>query len=308
MDVRLTEFFKFVLMDGSLLVGLFLVVTWLVVVAQQRVPVPAGGSGWASQSGWRASFAASLGGVVTPFCSCSTIPVLTGMLRAGVAFAPSFSFLVASPVINEGVLILLFTAYGPVPALVFLVVGLVLTSAAGVWADKLGLARHVVLTAGSASEGVFLGGSGRRWPGLKPAGRMAWMAAVQELRKVAPYLAAGLIVGGLIYGLVPKELLMDWVGSVPGPLLYLLCAVMGVPLYVSPMSAIPIGLALLAKGFPVGPLVTLLVAAVGTSLPEMLMLLRMFKFPLVLAHTLTVVVCALVLGAVVAMVVQQPIY
>jgi hypothetical protein len=303
MDARVSEFFKFVLMDGALLVGLFLAITWLVVVVQQRAPSLSAGSSWATMSSWRSSALASLGGVVTPFCSCSTIPVLTGMLRAGVAFAPSFAFLIASPVVNEGVMILLLTAYGPLPALVFLGVGLLLTSALGVWAERLGLGRYVTLEHAPVAEGVFVGSGGRRWPGWRPAGRMAWIAAVEELRKVAPYLAVGIVVGGLIYGLIPQAWVVGWVGAVPTTLLYAACALLGVPLYVSPVSAIPIGLALLAKGFPVGPLVTLLVAAIGTSLPEMVLLLRMFRWQLLLAHTVAVVGCAVVLGLVVSAVV-----
>ncbi len=300
MDPRVAEFFKFVLMDGALLVGLYMAVTWLVVVAQQRAPSMGSAASWAGVSSWRSSALASLGGAVTPFCSCSTIPVLTGMLRAGVAFAPSFAFLIASPVVNEGVLILLLTAYGPTPAVAFLLAGLLLTSALGVLAARLGLARYVSLERAPPPEGVFVGSGGRRWPGWKPAGLMAWMAAVQELRKAAPYLAVGLIVGGLIYGLVPESWIVSWVDALPAPALYAACAVLGVPLYVSPVSAIPIGLALLAKGFPVGPLVTLLVAAIGTSLPEMVLLLRLFRWQLVLAHTVAVVGCAIVLGLVVS--------
>ncbi len=301
MDTRIAEFLRFVLVDGTLLVGLFLAVTWLVVVAQQRSPtlVGAGGS-WAGVSSWRSSALGSLGGVVTPFCSCSTIPVLTGMLRAGVAFAPSFAFLIASPVVNEGVFILLLTAYGPWPALVFLLAGLMLTSAIGVLAERLRLQRHVVLDRAPQTEGVFVGAQERRWPGWKLAGRMGWMAAVQELRKAAPYLAVGLLVGGLIYGVVPESWIIAWVDRVPAPLLYAACALLGVPLYISPVSAIPIGLALLSKGFPVGPLVTLLVSAVGTSLPEMVLLMRLFRWQLVVAHTLAVVSCAAVLGVLVS--------
>lgn len=302
MDARLSDFFKFVLMDGALLVGLFLGITWLVVVAQQRTPSIGGGASWASVTNWRTSALASLGGVVTPFCSCSTIPVLTGMLRAGVAFGPSFAFLIASPVVNEGVIILLLSSHGPTPALVFLVVGLVLTSAVGVLVERLGLARHVRLEQAPVADGVFVGNGagGPRWPGWRPAGRMAWMAALAELRRSAPYLALGLVIGGLIYGLVPEAWIVAWIGSVPMPLLYVVCALLGVPLYVSPVSAIPIGLALLVKGFPVGPLVTLLVSAIGTSLPEMILLLRLFRWQLVLVHAVTVVGCALLLGWVVS--------
>lgn len=297
-----TAFLEFLVLDGTLLVGLFLLITWGVVLMQQRMPFQTMQGRLLGASGWRSAFAASVGGVITPFCSCSTIPVLSGMLRAGVGFAPSFAFLVASPVVNEGVLILLFSSKGLVPGLTFLFAGLALTSAAGVLASRLGLQRHVVELPAQQSAGTFVGGGGPRWPGWGPASRFAWIAAVHELRRAGPYLVVGLLVGGVIYGAVPKDTLLELVDRVPGPLLYLACALLGVPLYVSPIAALPVGFALIEKGFPVGPLVTFLVSAIGTSPPEIVLLLRLFKLPLVVAHTVTVVVCALLLGVVVALV------
>lgn len=297
-----SAFLQFLVLDGALLVGLFLLITWAVVLMQQRMPFQATQGRLLGASGWQSAFLASVGGVITPFCSCSTIPVLSGMLRAGVGFAPSFAFLVSSPVVNEGVLILLFSTKGVVPGLTFLFAGLALTSAAGVLASRLGLQRHVVALPTQQSTGTFVGGASPRWPGWGPASRFAWVAAVQELRRAGGYLAVGLLIGGVIYGAVPRQMLMDLVGSVPGPLLYLACALVGVPLYVSPIAALPVGFALIEKGFPVGPLVTFLVSAIGTSPPEIVLLLRLFRLPLVVAHTVTVVVCALLLGLVVALV------
>lgn len=295
-------FFEFLLMDGALLIGLFLLVTWAVVMLQQRMPFQATQGTLLGSSGWRSAFAASMGGVITPFCSCSTIPVLSGMLRAGVGFVPSFAFLVASPVVNEGVFILLFLTVGFIPGAVFIIAGLALTSAAGVIAGRLGMAKHVTITPAPQSSATFLGQKVAAWPGWKPASRFAWLAAKQELRTVAPYLLVGLLIGGLIYGAVPKEMLMGLVDQLPVAWLYLACALIGVPLYISPIAALPIGFALIEKGFPVGPLVTFLVAAIGTSPPEVMLLFRLFKLPLVIAHTLTVVLCALALGLAVALV------
>ncbi|MFG6439804.1 permease [Roseateles sp. LKC17W] len=293
-------FFEFLLMDGALLVGLFLLITWGVVLLQQRLPFQATQKHLVGSNGWGAAFAASVGGVITPFCSCSTIPVLNGMLRAGVGFTPCFAFLVSSPVVNEGVLILLFSTKGVIPGLTFLIAGLALTSAAGVAAERMGLARHIVKAAAQQSKGSYVGTAEPQWPGFAPASRFAWLAAVQELKRVAPYLVGGLLIGGLIYGAVPKEMLLGLVDSVPPALLFVVCALIGVPLYISPIAALPIGFALIEKGFPVGPLVTFLVSAIGTSPPEIVMLLRLFRLPLVLAHTATVILCALLLGIVVS--------
>lgn len=299
----ITAFFEFLLMDGALLVGLFLLVTWGVVLLQQRLPFNTTQGGLMGASGWRSSFVASAGGVITPFCSCSTIPVLSGMLRAGVGFAPSFAFLVASPVVNEGVFILLFMTQGPVAGIVFIAAGLLLTSGAGVLAARLGLGRYVVARPLPATAGQFVGAAAPRWPGVRPASRFAWLAATQELRTTAPYLLAGLLVGGLIYGAVPQHTLLALLEPLPPAVLYLACVLVGLPLYISPVAALPIGLALIEKGFPLGPLVAFLVSAIGTSPPEIVLLFRLFKLPLVIAHTLTVLVCALALGLVVTWVV-----
>lgn len=293
-------FFEFLLMDGALLVGLFLLITWAVVMLQQRVSFQAAQGLLMGSSSWRSAFVASIGGVLTPFCSCSTIPVLSGMLRAGVGFVPSFAFLVASPVVSEGVFILLLLTVGIIPAVVFIFLGLVLTSAAGVAAGSFGLARYVTLKPTPQSSAAFLGQAAAKWQGLHPSSRFAWLAAKQELRAVAPYLLVGLLIGGLIYGAVPQEALVSLLDQLPVGWLYLACALLGVPLYISPITALPIGLALIEKGFPVGPLVTFLVSAIGTSLPEVMLLFRLFKLPLVIAHTLTVITCALVLGLAIA--------
>lgn len=297
-------FAEFLVLDGALLVGLFLVVTWGVVVLQQWAPFQQAQGRLKGAESWRSAFAASVGGVITPFCSCSTVPVLSGMLRAGAGMAPSFAFLVASPVVNEGVFILLFSTNHLVPGIAFIVAGLVLTATAGVVVGRMGMGAYLVDAPAPESSARFVGTStAARWPGWRVASRFAWMAAVRELRQVAPYLGIGLVIGGLIYGAVPDQALVALVDRVPIEVLYLACALVGIPLYISPLAAIPIGIALIEKGFPVGPLVTFLVAAIGTSPPEVMLLFRLFKWPLVLAHTVIVVLCALLLGVVVALVV-----
>ncbi|MGV2837426.1 hypothetical protein, partial [Pseudomonas shirazensis] len=106
---------------------------------------------------------------------------------------------------------------------------------------RLGMAKHVTITPAPQSSATFLGQKVAAWPGLQPASRFAWLAAKQELRTVAPYLLVGLLIGGLIYGAVPKDILIGLVDRLPTPWLYLACALVGVPLYISPIAALPIG-------------------------------------------------------------------
>jgi uncharacterized membrane protein YraQ (UPF0718 family) len=292
---------EFLLMDGALLIGLFFGITWLVVFLQQ---LGVGGALNQRLSGlgrWRGAAMASVGGLVTPFCSCSTVPVLTGMLRADIRLSTSFAFLIASPVINEGVIALLLGKSGLMLALVYVGVAGAVTTLAGVLIESAGMSRHLrPLGHGAGSAALMIDNpDGMPRSSTLDGARVAVRLALVELKQVAPYLALGLAIGAFIYGLVPDEMLFRLSTSMPEVWLVIVAALIGMPMYISPITVIPIGYALLAKGFPVGPLIAFLIAAAGTSIPEMVLLFRIFKWQLVAAHVAVVVVSAIVLGYVI---------
>ncbi|MES2319408.1 MAG: permease [Pseudomonadota bacterium] len=292
---------EFLLMDGALLIGLFFGITWMVVFLQQ---LGVGGALNARLSGlgrWRGAAMASVGGLVTPFCSCSTVPVLTGMLRADIRLSTSFAFLIASPVINEGVIALLLGKSGLMLALVYVGVAGFVTTLAGVLIETMGMARHLRPLSVAAASGALMvdAPGGMQRSSTLVAVRVAARLALVELRQVAPYLAIGLLIGSLIYGLVPDAMLLQLSTSMPEAWLVVVAALIGIPMYISPITVIPIGYALLAKGFPVGPLIAFLIAAAGTSVPEMILLFRIFKWQLVAAHVAVVTLSAVVLGYVI---------
>jgi uncharacterized membrane protein YraQ (UPF0718 family) len=293
---------EFLLMDGALLIGLFFGITWLVVFLQQ---LGVGGALNQRLSGlgrWRGAAMASVGGLVTPFCSCSTVPVLTGMLRADIRLSTSFAFLIASPVINEGVIALLLGKSGLLLALAYVAVAGVVTTVAGVLIESAGMARHLRPlgnAAGSAALMIDNPAGGMPRSTTLDGARVAVRLALVELKTVAPYLAIGLAIGAFIYGLVPDEMLFKLSTSMPEVWLVVVAALIGMPMYISPITVIPIGYALLAKGFPVGPLIAFLIAAAGTSIPEMVLLFRIFRWQLVAAHVAVVVLSAIVLGYVI---------
>lgn len=293
---------EFVLMDGTLLIGLFYGITWLVVFMQQLGVGGALNQRLSGMGRWRGAAMASVGGLVTPFCSCSTVPVLTGMLRAEIRLSTSFAFLIASPVINEGVIALLLGKSGLMLALVYIAVAGAVTTLAGVMIESMGMARHLRPlgnAAGSRALMVDNPGGGLQRSSTLTAARVAARLALVELKQVAPYLAIGLAIGAVIYGLVPDAMLMTLSKSMPEVWLVIVAALIGMPMYISPITVIPIGYALLAKGFPVGPLIAFLIAAAGTSIPEMVLLFRIFKWQLVAAHVAVVVLSAIVLGYVI---------
>ncbi|MBI1889570.1 MAG: permease [Burkholderiales bacterium] len=288
----------FILKEGTALAVLFFLVAFLVGMLQQSIGQKLGDA-LRKTSLEMGAVAAAVAGAVTPFCSCSTVPVLSGMLRSKVRFGVCFTFLVASPVINEGVLIVLMREKSMAQATLFLVLASSLSVAFGILLDKIGMVRFVRATAGGPSidGAVDLGGSSSSvsfGTKMRFAARGAW----HELKSASPYLIVGILVGSLIYGYTPQDALLNLQKSVPGPLLIFAMALIGVPFYLNAAMVVPIAIALLGKGLGVGAVAAFMVASTGTGIPEMIMLTKLFRLPLMLTHVLTIIVSATVIGVV----------
>lgn len=292
----LIKMFEFLAVEGLLLVLLFYIVTFVVVLLQQIT-----GDGLMSrlrrQSLGKGSVYAAIAGAVTPFCSCSTVPVLSGMLRAGIRFGICFTFLIASPVINEGVILVMLREYNLITALFFVAAASTVSIAFGVLVDQLGFATYLrPAVVGPELEGRIESAGGHGGLPYLAVLRFASRTALIELRGAAPYLAIGLLIGAFIYGYVPTE----WIASLQSHLApwlqILVLALLGVPLYVNAVMMVPIALALIAKGMVLGPLVAFLVSGAGTSLPELILLGRLFRPTLVVTHVITIVGSAILLG------------
>lgn len=291
----MADVLAFLLTDGVLLVSLFVVITWSVLLLQQLAVGRAITTRLSAHGPLSGTSLAALGGAVTPFCSCSTVPVLSGLLRARVRLSACFTFLIASPVINEGVIILLAGSTNLLSVTAFVFSAAVLSIAAGLMVEKAGLERFLRPLNEECSIEGYVGRDGAP-PRLGAAARLAWQGAIHELRQVAPYLGVGLLIGAAIYGFVPTTWLLHWNANVPSVWMIPLAALIALPVYVSPVMLVPIGFALLEKGLGIGVLTAFLVAAAGSSLPELILLRRLFKWPLLLAHVGTVWLAAVLLG------------
>jgi hypothetical protein len=288
---------EFIVYEGSLLALLFFGVALVVTLLQQGIGQRLNDALGRTSLETGAVLAATAG-AVTPFCSCSTVPVLSGMLRARVRFGVCFTFLIASPVINEGVMLVLLRQYSLSTAVVFVVLATLLSVAFGVLVDRMGMAKYVRLAAAGDVEGaVRVSGSGGS-PRVPMAVRLrfAAFAAWGELRSSAPYLAVGIVIGALIFGYVPQEAIVELQQRFPGVMLIVVMALLGVPFYVNSTMVVPIAVALLAKGLSIGPVAAFLVSAAGTSIPEMILLARLFKAPLVASHVIAIVASATLIG------------
>jgi uncharacterized protein len=221
---------------------------------------------------------ASLLGVVTPFCSCSAIPLFLGFVEAGVPLGVTFSFLIASPMINEVAVILLFGMFGWKTALIYVITGLVIAIFAGFVIGRLKLERWV-------ADWVYQTNMGKAEDGEEEQKfsdriRFGYDAVREIVGKVWIYVAIGIAVGAGAHGYVPQDFMAALMGksawySVP------LSVLIGVPLYSNAAGIIPIVSVLIEKGAATGTSLAFMMAVIGLSLPEMIILKKVLKLPLI---------------------------
>ncbi len=228
-------------------------------------------------------------GVVTPFCSCSAVPLFIGFLEAGVPLGVTFAFLVASPMVNEVAIVLLWGLVGPQLTIAYMVAGLTVAVFAGLLIGRLGLERYVEdyvwkIRAGSVAIDDR--------PTLSDRIHDAWRSTLDIVGRVWPWAVAGIAVGAFIHGFVPTDLVVQ-VGGTDNPLAVPALVGLGVPLYSNAAGTIPIIEALLGKGLPVGTALAFMMAITALSLPEMVILRKVMK-PRLLATFVAIVAAGIV--------------
>jgi len=229
-------------------------------------------------------------GVVTPFCSCSAVPLFIGFVEAGVPLGVTFAFLVASPMVNEVALVLLWGLFGPGVALAYMAAGLTVAIVAGLVIGRLGLERYVEDYVWKIRAGAAIG---EIRPTLEERLRDAWRSSVDIVRRVFPFVIAGIAVGALIHGFVPTELVVS-VGGRDNPFAVPALVLLGVPLYSNAAGTIPIVEALLGKGLPLGSALAFMMAVTALSVPELVILRRVMK-PRLIATFVAVVATGILL-------------
>jgi uncharacterized membrane protein YraQ (UPF0718 family) len=230
-------------------------------------------------------------GIVTPFCSCSAVPLFIGFVEAGVPLGVTFAFLVSAPMVNEVALVLLWGLFGPTLAIAYLVAGLLVAIGAGLVVGRLRLERFVEpdvyqVRAGQAIE---------IRPTMEQRVRDAWASTTSIVRKVAPWVTIGIAIGALIHGYAPTDLVAS-IGGRDNPLAVPLVVMLGVPLYANAAGTIPIVEALLGKGLPVGTVLAFMMAVTALSIPELLILRRVMRRELIAVFVIVVAGGILVVG------------
>jgi uncharacterized protein len=243
---------------------------------------------------WLAYILAVVFGSVTPFCSCSSIPLFIGFVEAGIPFGVTMSFLIASPMINEVAILVLASVIGWKLAVVYVISGMTIGLIGGVLMEKLGFERYV--------EGyVYNKRMNKSTPekqhilSFKERLRYALGYSTEIIRKVWLYIVIGIGIGAVLHGYVPEEFFVKYasrenIWAVP-------CAVvMGIPLYSNATGIIPIAEALLNKAVPIGTVLAMMMSVVVISLPEMIILRKVLKPRMLIYFTLFLLTAFILVG------------
>lgn len=219
-----------------------------------------------------ANILAALLGTVTPFCSCSSIPLFMGFTSAGLPIGVTFSFLISSPMVDLGSLILLMSIFGAKVAIVYVVLGLVIAVLGGTLIEKLHLENQV--------EDFIRNAKNIDIPQeeltVKDRIKYSTEKVAETFKKVFPYILIGVGIGAVIHNWIPEDMIVRFIGN-GNPLGVILATIAGVPMYADIFGCIPIAEALLAKGAKLGVVLSFMMAVTTLSLPSMIMLKKAIK-------------------------------
>ncbi len=246
----------------------------------------------AGRGGVAGTVAAASFGVVTPFCSCSAVPMFIGFVEAGVPLGVTFAFLVSSPMVNEVALVLLWGLFGPGIALAYMGAGLAVAITAGLVIGRANLERYVedyVWTIRGAGPSIDVR------PTLDDRLRDAWRSTLEIVHRVWPFVVAGIAVGAVIHGYVPTDLVVA-IGGRDNPLAVPALVALGAPLYSNAAGTIPVVEALIGKGLPLGSALAFMMAITALSIPELVILRRVLKARLLVAFVAVVASGILAVG------------
>ncbi|MGV6829161.1 MAG: permease [Flavobacteriales bacterium] len=240
---------------------------------------------------------ASLFGVVTPFCSCSSVPLFIGFVKGGIPLGVTFAFLVTSPLVNEVAIGLFIGLFGVKMTAIYVVSGVLLGTISGVILQKLKLERYLtpwvkqVLDNAQKEQDEFIAEKQT----FKQRLPIIWSEVVKILKGVVPYVIVGIAIGGLMHGYIPEGFFEQYMSkdnlfAVP------IATILAVPMYSNASGILPVVQVLVAKGIPIGTAIAFMMGVVGLSLPEAMLLKKVMTFKLIGIFFGVVTLCIIISG------------
>ncbi|MGO0884611.1 permease [Clostridioides difficile] len=294
----MTEIFnKFIYLFVELTI-LFLGISFLVGIIQQTISEEKIRSMLSTKNKFLGYINALILGTFTPFCSCSTVPVLVGLTKVKAPFGPTMTFLFTSPFLDPAVIVLMLTLFGVKITVTYSAIVLIFPLIIGILLEKLGFEKYVKNVNIKNSEEVKSNDMNLHLS-KKELIKKYLIEAIKEAWKlyvsVLPYLIIGVLVGSLMYNVVPQDVIAKYVGdsnlwAVP------IAAILGIPLYLNSTTILPIGVALSSAGVGLGPIISLIIGGTGASIPEIILLNKLFKKQLIVAFIVATFVIAISAG------------
>lgn len=273
---RLAESLNFFIFDTIKILILVAVIIFIVSVIRSFLPKEKVKAILSHKYPFIGNILAALLGIITPFCTCSAIPLFLGFIEAGVPIGVTFSFLIASPMINEVALVMLLGMFGWKIALIYIGSGLLISILAGIVIGRLKVESLI-------ENPEYQNNSSTKNSKITWQSRFGYAKRYTSniLKKILPYVLAGIALGGLIHGYVPTDFLARYAGAdkwyaVP------LATVLGIPLYSNVAGVIPLVSVLTEKGVAIGTTLAFMMAVTGLSLPEFLILRKVMKPKLII--------------------------
>ena len=298
-ESRIGNSIRFFLYDSVKIMMLLGVLILLISYVQSYFPPERSRRILGRFHGIQANIIGALLGTVTPFCSCSSIPLFIGFTSAGLPLGVTFSFLISSPMVDLGSLILLMSIFGWKVAVVYVILGLIIAVAGGTMIEKLHLEHEI--------EAFIRNGKAIDLPQeelhVPDRLRYAWQQALDTIKRVYLYVLAGVGIGAVIHNWIPKE----WVVMILGgsnPFGVPLAAIFGIPMYADIFATIPIVEALLAKGALLGVVLAFMMGVITLSLPSLVMLRKAVK-PKLLCIFIAVCTAGIIIAGYVFNVIQS---
>lgn len=288
----LADAIEFFIYDTIKIFLLLIVIVWAVSIIRSFFPPERTKAILSHKKEFIGNILAALLGVVTPFCSCSAVPLFIGFIESGVPLGVTFSFLISSPMVNEVAVVLLWGMFGWKVAGIYMATGLLIAIAAGMIIGKLRLERWVEESVYTMKIGHSADIAAMSW---KERFEHARWNTIDILKRVWLYVVIAIGIGSLIHGYVPQDFLVAYAGpqnqfAVP------IAVALGVPLYSNAAGVIPIVYALMNKGLALGTILAFMMAVTALSLPELIILRKVLKVPLLVVFVCIMTVAIITVG------------
>ena len=295
---HLTEALNFFIYDTTKILLLLFVVIFLMGIVNSYFPIDKVKNYLSRHKLFGLEYLmASLFGVVTPFCSCSSVPLFIGFVRGGIPLGVTFSFLITSPLVNEVAIGLFVGLFGLKTTLIYMVSGILLGTISGFILQKLKLETHLtpwakeLLANAQKEQDIF---QSEKQP-LMQRLPVIWNEVVKILKGVLPYVIVGIAIGGLMHGYIPEGFFEQYMNkdnlfAVP------IATIVAVPMYSNASGILPIVQVLVSKGIPLGTAIAFMMGVVGLSLPEAMLLKKVMTLKLIGIFFGVVTLCIIISG------------